>query len=377
MNCRCRLIVAFGLLAPYALSAHEGHDDEAAHAAAAVPPSVASSRPHVLVDGQLYVPKAVQHALGLRTAVLAAQMSSRQLMVVGEVVADPNAAGSVGATQPGRLEAPEQGWPLPGRSVGAGEMLAYLRPLISQREQAQRRAALAQIDNDLQIAEINVARLKLQADANGSAENSGNVYYEQARLDWQGLNDKYRLESEALNRRVAIRATGGGVLIRVVAQPGDVVAEGQSLFEVADPAHLRIAVRTFDPALLQHLQSARLRSDDTSVTLTLRGQEPLAGQQGWRLLFDAQPALKTGLTPGQIVAVALQLSTPDLAQTLAEACVAGAGRASVWVHVAPERFERRSLPGCQFAAQDVDSNLSIAAGERVVTQGAALLSEYR
>ena len=409
------LIVAL----PCELYAHEGHEDAESVATSSAPATASTTmlqRPHLLADGQLYVPKAVQRQLALRTVMVgAATDAAQQAEWVGEVVADPNAAGKVTATQPGVLEAASGGWPLPGQRVAAGAVLAYLRPLLSQRDRAQRAAALAQIDQDLQISEINVARLKLQAEANGTATNGGNVYYEQAQLEWEGQKEKYRLESEALNSRVAIRAPVAGELSMPALQAGAVVAEGQPLFNVIDTQHLRIALRSFDPAFGMKLKSAQLlRNGAASLPLRLQAQEPVSGQQGWQFFFtvasasasasasvaasasastsasasastlEASPATDLhararslpNLTPGELVHVAVTLAASDPVQVLRAACVAGGGtEASAWVHVAPERFERRHLRSCTSDAGS--QGVLLAAGERVVTQGAALLSEYR
>lgn len=378
--------LALALLAlPYALSAHEGGYAESLEVTAqsSGSPSEAAipARPHLLADGQLYVPKAVQHLLGLRTELVGTTAATTRQIVTGEIVADPNSYGHITVQQSGRLEAPAQGWPLPGAKIEADETLGYLLPVMSSREQAQRRAALAQVDEDMQISEINVERLKLQAQANGTLENAGNVYYEQARLELDGLKEKYRLESEALNSRVAIRANVAGVLVSVNAHPGEIVTEAQPLFEVADRAHLRIAVQTFDSTLEKRLRSAVLLDDETQTDaqkLTLQGQEPLDAQQGWRLLFDAASPQKLIRTPGEIVTLALELSSAETQPIPAIACVAGAsGNAVAWVHVAAERFERRNLAGCQADHFDAATGTAFKPGERVVTQAAALLSEYR
>lgn len=384
MNLRSLMIGAL-LTLPGALSAHSGGGleppEEPAQASALQSQVDIPAKPHLLADGQLYVPKAVQHLLGVRTEVLGATPAATRQIVTGEIVADPISYGHITAQQAGGLEAPAQGWPLPGAKVEAGETLAYLVPLMTARERAQRRAALAQVDEDMQISEINVERLKLQAEANGTLENAGNVYYEQALLELNGLKDKYRLESEALNSRVAVRADVAGVLTAANVRAGEVVTESQALFEIADRAHLRVALQTFDSTLATRLLSASLLDENGNSApqaLKLQGQEPLDAQQGWRLLFDAAPSQKVTRTPGEIVTLALELSSAAIQPIPSSACVAGAsGNAAAWVHVAAERFERRKLTACEFDHADDAVALAFKPGERVVTQAAALLSEYR
>jgi hypothetical protein len=378
------LITVTLLTLPGVLSAHSGGGleppEEPAQASALQSQVDVPAKPHLLADGQLYVPKAVQHLLGVRTEILGAAPAVTRQIVTGEIVADPNSHGHITAQQSGRLEASEKGWPLPGAKIEAGETLAYLVPVMTAREQAQRRAVLAQVNEDMQISEINVERLKLQAEANGTLENAGNVYYEQALLELNGLKDKYRLESEALTSRVAVRADVAGVLTAANVRPGQIVTEAQALFEVADRTHLRIALPTFDSTLATRLRSARWVDDQSGAapqTLKLQGQEPLDAQQGWRLLFDAVPSQKVTRTPGEIVTLALELSSAETQPIPSIACVAGAsGNAVAWVHVSAERFERRRLSACEFDHSDNPADI-FKPGERVVTQAAALLSEYR
>ena len=97
--------------------------------AAAMPGT--STAPQRLEDGSLFVPKAVQRQLGLRTRVAVVQELAVTVELAGTVVADARAGGLVQAGQAGRVEATGAGLPVLGQTVRKGELLAQLRPVLS------------------------------------------------------------------------------------------------------------------------------------------------------------------------------------------------------------------------------------------------------
>jgi hypothetical protein len=154
-----------------------------------------------------------------------------------------------------------------------------------------------------------------------------------------------------------------GRLAAVPARAGAVVGAGQALFQLADPVRLRLVALGFDPQLGRRLLAARAGT----VVLAYRGQEPLADAPGWRLLFDPAPGQEApDWSPGQPVELQLQVQV----SAAAESCVTAGAGAQVWLHPAPERFValRRASCGEVLAA--------LAPGDRLVTQGAALLAQY-
>jgi len=76
-----------------------------------------SAAPQRLADGSLFVPKAVQRQLGLRTRVAKVQDVPASLELAGKVVANANAGGLVQAGQAGRVEAAGSSLPVLGQVV--------------------------------------------------------------------------------------------------------------------------------------------------------------------------------------------------------------------------------------------------------------------
>jgi membrane fusion protein, heavy metal efflux system len=349
-------------------SAHEGEAHHDAQPASPLPAAALAERPHRLPDGSLYVPKAAQHLLGIRTQPWSGEAGG-ELTLWAEVQPQPAAAVTIAAPGPGQLEAADRPWPLPGETVRAGEVLAWLKPQIPQREAARRRAEVADLDQKLVISDINVQRLSLQDNVNDTGKTAtGNIYYEQAKAQRDALQRQRELVAQSLQDRVALRAEVPGRVVSAPLRAGDVVASGQVLFELADPAKQRLSAPDFDPTLGARLRAASARFASGETALAYLGQEPLAGAPGWRLLFEAQQG-GIPLAPGQLVEIRARLAS---AAPPPEACTPAADGATVWVHRSPERFVPLRLGSCAAAA-----DLQLARGDRLVTQGAGLLSQYR
>lgn len=330
------------------------HDEGPAHHGAV--PAASAERPYRDAGGRLFVPKPLQHRLGIRTAPVVDE-AIRTRSLVGEVVSHPDAPGVVTAPEPGRLEAAAGGWPVSGQRVKAGQELAVLRPLMSERDRAQRRATLAGLEQKRQLAQVNYERMRLQSDARGQGPATENVFLEQAETELATQNRLHQLASQALQGRVVLRATASGVLIAPRVRPGDVVAAGAPLFDVGGASRVRIAADVWDARIARDLRVARL--DGTAVPLVVRGIEPQASGPGWRLLLDAPARADHSLLPGELVPVKAEVARAGCAD----------GARSAWVHSEPEWFEHRQWNGCDPAA--------LAPGERVVVSGGALLDEYR
>jgi hypothetical protein len=360
-----RLLALFGgVLLAATSAAHEGeaHHDEAP------PPSAAAlaARPHRLEDGSLFLPKAAQHLLGIRTRSVSGATGAVTLTLLAEVQAQPAAAVTVTAPEPGLLQA-ERAWPLPGQPVRAGAVLAWLRPQLSQREGARRRALLADLDQKLVIARLNVERLGLQGAVNPDNQAaSGNIYYEQAAAERDALERERALVADSLRDRVPLRAQVSGRVLAVPARAGEVASAGQVLFQLADPARPRLAALSYDPDLGRRLRAAQAGG----VALAYRGQESLADAPGWRLLFDPVAGQEApDWSPGQPLQLEAQVRDEAID---ADACVrAGAGGVQLWLHAAPERFVALRRASCGEAVA------ALAPGDRLVTQGAAVLAQYR
>ena len=111
-----------------------------------VPSTMATDQPQRMADGTLFVPKATQHLLSVRTILTAETQAPRTVELVGTVIPDPNRFGRVQPARPGRIEAPEGGLAYVGKQVEKGELLGYLVPYIEAADKANIESQIAETE---------------------------------------------------------------------------------------------------------------------------------------------------------------------------------------------------------------------------------------
>ncbi|MGG5810085.1 hypothetical protein [Falsiroseomonas sp. CW058] len=120
---------------------------------------VPSEAPRRLDDGAIFVPKASQRLLTIRTQVTEAGEAAAAVRMVGNLVPDPNASGRVQPGQTGRLEPGERGFPTLGQRVERGQVLAYVTPTYTAAERGGLIQNAAELDAQITILEARVRRL--------------------------------------------------------------------------------------------------------------------------------------------------------------------------------------------------------------------------
>lgn len=354
-------LFAAALLAGVA-SIASGHGDEPHPAPMdeALLGAVSDDRPRWLSPQALWVPKPVQHLLGIRTEPYnAAAAIASGPGRVGTVVADPGFPALVAASREGVLVPDGGAWPRPGTELAAGSVVGRIRSEPGPAQRAQLEAERARLEQQRFLSNINVERLRLQTAAVGVQASGSGVYLEQAEAEQRALEQALAAIDDALSSETPLRTTAGGIVVRVHQPPGARVAAGDPVIELAGSRRPWISVRVWNdlstggPELVASLHEA-----EAPVPLDLAGFEPLpGGGRGGALLLRPRQDTPALWLPGERVTVH---GWPD---SVAPPCEDLSGR--VWIHVAPERFERRAGEHCH-----------IAAGERRVTQGASMLDQY-
>jgi hypothetical protein len=372
-------LAAFTLSGPAAAHGDEDHSPaptpattKAATAATAVghePEAVASQR---LPDGSLFMPKAVQHQLGVRTVLALVQEVATTVEFNGRVIPDANAGGRVQASQSGRIEAGPKGFPTIGQKVLKGQVLAYLRPSANSIERGNSQAQLAELESQLAIAERKVQRYQ---QLEGSVPQSA---IEAARLERDALQKRRAAVGGALNTPQALVAPVSGVISLASAVLGQVVDAKDVLFEVVDPMRLSVEALAYDAALVDGLASASAQVPGGVLDLQFVGGARQLREQAIPLLFR----VKTGsvaVAVGQPVKVIAKTTRTTQGAIVPQTALVkgGTGETSVWVHGAPEHFVLRKVTAQAIDATNVALTAGIESGERVVTEGAGLLSQVR
>ena len=339
-------------------------------ASGAVPTQAASAQR--LADGSLFVPKAVQRQLGLRSLVAEVTDLAATVEFNGKVIADPNAGGRVQASQAGRIEPGPRGLPTLGQKVTKGQVLAWLRPTASSIERGNQQAQLAELESQLAIAERKAARYEQLEGAVPQKE------IEAARFELQALKKRRAAVGASINAGEPLTAPVSGVIGAAQVVSGQVVEAKEILFEVIDPARLAVEALAYDPALVAGIASASAPLPGGALELQFVGGGLQLREQAMPLLFRVTSS-DAAVAIGQPLKVIAKTSRKARGAALPQAAVVrnGGGEAVVWVRVGAERFAPRKV---RFQPLDATTALvtsGVQNGERIVTEGAGLLAQVR
>ena len=338
--------------------------------AAAMPGT--STAPQRLEDGSLFVPKAAQRQLGLRTRVAVVQELAVTVELAGTVVADARAGGLVQAGQAGRVEATGAGLPVLGQTVRKGELLAQLRPVLSSMERGSNLAQMAEIAAQLAIAERKVARY---AQLEGAVPQAT---IDATRLERDALRQRRSALGSGLSQAEALRAPISGVVSAAHAVAGQVVDAKDVLFEVIDPARLSVEALAYDPLPAGGVTRASAAVPGGALDLAYVGSGRQLREQAQVLLFRVQPGGPAVAVGQPLTVLATTAARVHGAAVPRSALVKTAtGETAVWVHTAAERFVQRPVTAQALGALELAVTQGLAQGERVVTDGAALLAQVR
>lgn len=327
-----------------------------------------------LADGSLFVPKAMQRALAVRTTVAAAGEFARVVELPGRVVADPQRGGRVQAPQAGIVEGGARGIAHVGQRVRQGEVLARLAQAADSALRAERTGARADTAAQLQLSEARVMRL---AQLQGSVPRKE---IERAAAERDALRARAAAQDVALDGRVALTAPVAGIVAASHVMPGQVVATGQDLFEIVDPRHLAVEALAWDAGVAQALGDAVADTGDGAPPIALRllGAGGVLREQALPVLFRIEVAAARPLAVGQVVKVMAPLQAREAGVAVPATAVARVGSEDVvWVHAAAERFVPRRVVVAPLDGVRVRVVSGLAGGERVVAQGAQALAQVR
>lgn len=345
--------------------AHGGED----HSHDAPAPAATGDAPARLADGGVFLPKAAQRQLGLRTRLAQVAAHAATLELNGRVIADPRAGGKVQATQSGRIELSQNA--VLGRRVARGEVLATLRPLVGGLERGGQQAQLAELAAQIETGERRVARLE-QLDGIVPARE-----IEAARIELRGLRERRSALGGSLGVE-PLRAPVAGLVAAVNVVAGQVVEARETLFEIVDPNRLAVEALAYDPGVAAGLGEASAAVPGGELKLAFLGAGQVLREGALPVLFRIV-ANKAPVAVGQPLKVlARTRANREGVAVPSDAVIRDAGgNAQVWVHVGAERFLPRAVKAAPLDAASLLVLEGLAAGERVVVKGAAALARVR
>lgn len=334
-------------------------------------PVVVRDQAQRLPDGSVFVPKASQRILAIRTEMTEAAGHARTVELPGRIIPDPNASGYVQAAVSGRLSAPPGGFPRLGAAVRAGEVLAYVTPPFQAIDTSNIRQQAGEIDQQMAIAERRLARLR------ALGEVAARSQVEEAELELRGLRAR-RASLDAVRREPeALVAPIDGVVAASTAAAGRIAETNAVVFQVVDPRQLWVEALHYEALATTGAASARL-PDGRVLALAYRGTGLAGAAQSFPVHF-AIAGEAAGLRIGQLVTVLARTEAAQEGLALPrEAVLRGpSGVAIVFEHHAAEQFRPHEVRTEPLDGARVLVVAGLRPGQRIVTQGAELLNQVR
>jgi hypothetical protein len=338
-----------------------------------VPATMATDVPQRMADGSLFVPKATQHPLSIRTVMTAESKAPRTVELTGTVIADPNSFGRVQSGHSGRIDAPEGGLAFAGKRVKKGDLLAHLQHHIEAYDKGNMQGEIAELEERIKLQEAKLARY-LQAPLAVPP-----IRIDEAKGEIAALRQKRKQLVPTLAEREEIRAPISGVVSAANVVAGQSVDAREVMFEIVDPARFWVEAVARDASVAANLTKAfAVTGNGESIPLAFAGAGLSLKQQAAPLTFQVTHA-EPNLSIGQPVTVILQ-STVELKGIVLPASSvvrAASGLSIVWVKRGAERFEPYTVRYEPLDGQRVVVLAGLKPEQRVVTEGATLLNQIR
>jgi hypothetical protein len=158
-----------------------------------------------------------------------------------------------------------------------------------------------------------------------------------------------------------------------------VVEARELVFEVIDPARLRIEALAFDASIGADVAAAFVPLATDKLALKFIGASRALREQALPLIFRADGPLLSMLAVGQPVIVVVQTRSQVKGVPVPSASLMKnpANQTIVWVKTAPEHFEPRVVTVEPLDGATVAITSGLSAGDRIATHGATLINQVR
>jgi len=321
---------------------------------------------------QVWLDKPAQRQAGIRTLALAAALPSIRLPAV--VVVDPQRDLRIAASQDGVVEAAGPQLPVAGQRVKAGQVLAWLRPVLSQPDRRDMGADLAVAQRDLKQGRIQIDRYNI--DEHQKLEVKLSTPSVEIITNYHSAEVRNAELSGALQDRLPLLAPRSGTILRSPAVAGKVAPAGQTLFEISAPGALAVEAEYVDDDVDADGVQQALTADGRSLPLRFVGASYDAALRSHRALY-AVATEDAGLSVNQplLLDAPRERSGPAQYAVPASAVFTHDGHAWVWLHQDAQHFVARQVALVNPA--DGGSVLiegGLRQGERVVAEGVDALN---
>jgi RND family efflux transporter MFP subunit len=350
------------------------HGDED-HGDAKRPIAVSGDAPRRLPDASVFLPKPSQRLLDVRTVQAQQSKTQPSASLAGRVIANPDKFGVVQSTLGGRITPPAGGLPKLGQTVKSGEVLGFVAPYIAAIDKSDAAQTAGNLDQEIALAEARLARAKRLLAVNAGTA----VEVEEREIEVDGLKKRRSAINVITTKLEPLIAPIDGVIAATKVVAGQVVEVKDVLYEIIDPSSLWVEAFAFDHSGSQAFSGASAAAQDgASFNLTFIGRSRALRQQSTVLQFEiVKPS--ASLNVGMPVTVLVHEGDPVQGIVLPKSAIVRSsnGEDVVWQHEAPERFVAKTVKVSSFDGQRVLVERGLKAGERIVVQGAELISQVR
>lgn len=340
--------------------------------------------------------------LGLKTGPVEKRKVQRTRSLGGEAVVPPGLGVTVSAPMSGTLGVAVATAPSPGASVHRGQALFALSLTSSDRmklAESHTNVATARTELDAAIAkariDLDAANIALRRAETATHEEVGsNKQLDEAKAT-QSLARAALKAAESrrdallrttavdtANAPIAIASPMDGVLLRLHALPGQVVAAGAPLFEVAryDPIWIKVPVYVGDLGVVDAAKDAlvgALSGSDTALLVARPVPAPPSANSSAATvdLFYELPNPGGVLRPGQLVNATIPLRAEEESLVLPWSAVVHDIYGGFWVYesTGAHTYARRRVQVRYVAGGVAALATGPKPGVNVVTEGAAEL----
>ncbi len=321
---------------------------------------------------EVWLDKAAQHQAGIRT--LPAAAASAWVRLPAVVVADPRRDLSIAATQDGLIVAADKQLPVAGQAVKAGQILAWLRPVLTQPDRSD-------MNMDLTVAQRDLKQGRIQINRYGIDENQHlDVKLSTPTVDivtnYRSAQARNGELTGALENPLPVIAPRAGTILRSPAIAGKIAAAGQTLFEIKAPGVLAVEAEYADDDIDADGVEQALTADGRALPLHFLGASYDSALRAHRALYDlAAEDADLHVNQPLLLEAPRERSGPAVYAVPASAVFARDGHAWVWLHQDARRFVARQVVLAGDAEDDtVLIGAGLRPGERVVTAGVDALS---
>lgn len=341
----------------------------------AVPSTMATDLAQRLPDGTLFVPKATQHLLSIRTLLTAEGASPIATELTGTIVPGPANFGRVQPGRPGRIEATPDGLAYVGKRVEKGDLLAYVQPYIEAADRANMDSLIAETEARIEKNRTILGRYMVSPGA------VPQVRVDEVRGELDALKRKREELLPSIARREPVAAPISGVVSLSNASIGQIVEARDVLFEIIDPSELWVEAHGHNH------EATALKAMTAAFAIDPHGHRLALELAGRGLALRHQASISTfkiierhdSLAVGMPVKVVIQSNAGVNGVVLpASAVIRGqTGLPVVWVKTDAERFETQVVKTAPLDGQSIVVTAGLKAEKRVVIDGATLLDQVR